>query len=719
MKINRKGGGLFLTLVFLTTLAVSIFSVLRFSNQGMLLNHKTVAYQEAVFTAKSLLDSAEVQLRSHFDGNNSLPENFFSPNGGGGESLQITQAFNHNFNSNALLETELLAGEISPVKKLNRPIYSLENKYDDLAGIHAYFQRLELLSKATIHNKFTGEVSAHSRQIFEVADIPLFSYGIYYNFQLQMYPVANMNWVGPIHVNDDMYLQTSANLVFEEPVITVAGNVYCTLLNSSQQISQTISIENKNGDLVAMLDSNGTVYDSDLPDFASIAEERWNGNLKTKEMGATSKNLIGMPSYRRNHLTGEVFNPAYTIIQPVLIKDSSWDSNRELISQEHNKFAYKAGLTIKIENITNTSVNYKLFTYERDEFNHIVYDATGLPTRVEILPENSVLPFLEINRYNSNGMNVSGGIYDRRQQRGINLIELDVQKFKDAIHVASGNGIPADWGVSSSNDLLPPKDWWNGIIYVEFPYSISTSRADRVQPALHRDWGLRLKNGKIIPNPDWYDREKGTTIATNQQMYVWGSYNSDGTISNGSEFTKPEGNNYGKANSQGQEAPAALVCDLITFLSDSWDDAKSKKLTMPQNFNALITRGSDIEISAALIAGVVPIEGSPGFSGGFQNYPSILEMWDNATSGNKKTLCIRGAFVGLFQSEVAVEPVVFAANPRPGWWVPPYRKYGFHEGLAEGIFPPGTPMLRTYRTKELKLLSKSEYDAAKSKLNGY
>jgi hypothetical protein len=119
--------------------------------------------------------------------------------------------------------------------------------------------------------------------------------------------------------------------------------------------------------------------------------------------------------------------------------------------------------------------------------------------------------------------------------------------------------------------------------------------------------GVRLTNGSQLDGP--------LTVVSGGPVYIQGDYNND------------------------TKQPAAVICDALNILSNSWDDALSS--------SSLDSRvASDTTVNAALISGIVATAGS-SYSGGLENYPRLHEKWTG------KTLFIRGSFVELWESVIA------------------------------------------------------------------
>ena len=97
---------------------------------------------------------------------------------------------------------------------------------------------------------------------------------------------------------------------------------------------------------------------------------------------------------------------------------------------------------------------------------------------------------------------------------------------------------------------------------------------------------VRVMNGKGLPPQDG---PFGFTLATPMPLYVWGDYNATNIF--GSSLSQ---------NNAAYTAPAALMADAITLLSDNWTDSNS--LT---KHNGGPTAGQTT-INAACLMGIVP-----------------------------------------------------------------------------------------------------------------
>jgi len=179
--------------------------------------------------------------------------------------------------------------------------------------------------------------------------------------------------------------------------------------------------------------------------------------------------------------------------------------------------------------------------------------------------------------------------YNGRELKGVNVIDIDVNKFKtwaDDSSVVTGSG-----------NLLA--------LYGREPNSIYV--LDQRNLPAGTEKGVRLINGAQLPNG-------GLTVATQDPLYVKGDFNikdSTGT-SSGSDTTHTK--------------PASLAGDAITVLSSAFDDTK--------NTSSLgnLKSAAGTTVNAAFLAGIV------------KTTPS---------SYSSKTLTYNGSMVVLFYSQIA------------------------------------------------------------------
>jgi hypothetical protein len=94
---------------------------------------------------------------------------------------------------------------------------------------------------------------------------------------------------------------------------------------------------------------------------------------------------------------------------------------------------------------------------------------------------------------------------------------------------------------------------------------------------------------------------------------------------------------------------------------------------------------------------------------GVVNLPRFLEYW-----GSSRQVTIRGALISLFESEVRPDGAPYNFN---NFYMPPIRDWGFNELYKEGRYPPGTPVVRSYRRINFDEMTEAEYLAAVAELD--
>lgn len=462
--------------------------------------------------------------------------------------------------------------------------------------------------------------------------------------------------------------------------------------------------------------------------FYELSLSNFKGYLKTGLSGVAKRSPPAMDDYTpaTRSTSSDFVNTAYQIIQPVRNINSSSltppdatdadysekiKSYQKEVLREKNKYAYRSGLIIDVKGVIidkvdpkntsssttyktldPTSVTFEFYTYERDSLGDIVYDAaTGEPKKIAVgVPSD----LIELDPYvvdSTDATKLASGMRDNRRERSLNLIKMDVGRLKELIDTpstATGTTFSIDGDGSNLNS-----GWWNGGVYVNFPYNPVNPRtgssgpaADGVQPAID-GYGLYLHNGKSLPS-------QGLSIATNNPVYLAGHYNADGVISPDSTTTPDAG-----------EVPASIAADAVTLLSENWEANENWKNSV-EGAKTNTRPASNTEYAVAILTGQVP-KGKKTETGTQSNdtLANFLRLHEDWGSG-KKDFYVRGSIAGLFESELANQHL-------PGHsdiYVYPGRNFGY-SSLFETKQPPLSPS--TGNTKEIRhrILTKAEFDS--------
>ncbi|KAF0096414.1 MAG: hypothetical protein E1N59_381 [Puniceicoccaceae bacterium 5H] len=458
-------------------------------------------------------------------------------------------------------------------------------------------------------------------------------------------------------------------------------------------------------------------YSEQDKNWYQLALDNWNGMLKTGVHDVQKITIPGMDRYEIPTVTDrpyeqnsafkwdpqsdDYWNTSYQMIQPLRSADDpAFDStNTEAsanLTREHNKLSYNAGLIIEIDgssghgyDLDPYSVTFDAYYYKRNAAGQVLYNADGTPQKVSV-GDPRQLGIVEVEPYQENAYDnslVETGMYDNRRGESVNFVKLDVDRLRELVDDYDSGAAATDKFSEDPVGADLANGWWNGSVYVQFPYADDNPRLsgnhsgvshDGVQPSV-KNYGLYVYNGEEIP-------EKGLTVSTNNVMYLVGNFNADGNLNTGST-TEPE---------DAGEPPAAVAADAVILLSSNWIPGQLNKLSKK---NATERNPKATEYSAAIIAGNSPLGRitSSGQrvddSGSVANFIRFYEDWSDTwgrypgTTAGATQAMIRGSIICLFDSEVAEEKWSYGGNR----YTAPARLWGYNS-LFEKQTPPGIPL---------------------------
>jgi Tfp pilus assembly protein PilX len=138
--------------------------------------------------------------------------------------------------------------------------------------------------------------------------------------------------------------------------------------------------------------------------------------------------------------------------------------------------------------------------------------------------------------------------------------------------------------------------------------------------AIDNDYGIRVYNGQDLVTPINSETPQGLSIISDQAVYVRGDYNCKAACT---------ASTFESSANTGQRIPAAVMADSINVLSNLWplDDLTS--------INLKDRVPSETTINAAFLAGIDITGGKnrdnqdldDGTGGGLNNYPRFHEYW--------------------------------------------------------------------------------------------
>lgn len=216
---------------------------------------------------------------------------------------------------------------------------------------------------------------------------------------------------------------------------------------------------------------------------------------------------------------------------------------------------------------------------------------------------------------------------------------------------------------------------------------------------------VRLFNGQnlqVSGAANKLSSTKGISVATENMVYIWGSYNTTGIASAPSSGSAT----LNDGGYQGNQVPASIVADAFFPLSKTWSDSMSAMF--PEGGNSGSTmRTADVSVSgpteetsvrAAIIAGtnMSALTGDPDagndddsrLSGGMHNFPRFLENWLTP----QRRWNFVGSFCPLYHSTQALGPWIYMNQQIYG---APSRNWAFDTTFRDiNRLPPGTPMFQ-------------------------
>lgn len=680
---KKKGSTLLATILILTVLGVTYASLISRAMTERKINVRHEARLESVNAAESILEYGFAQLVTLFSTRTNLDTDALKFGSVDALTIPPSDYFGPRIVGSSL---EIQGGTIDSTAGLtlmsaNDPL----NESDPMKGKYFFEKKVSLYAKATVTPPVgNNTITSYLKQRLQIRDSPIFTHAIFYNLDLDLHPGPKMTITGPVHTNGDLRLAPNDTLNFKGQV-TTSQDLLHKRGHTTTNRTASIFFPNADGDPINMKNVHGgllgtilgslnlanTFLDSSLgDDFRAVASELWDGNLLTSQHDVQEHQPVYFSDYEPDDTSTSGYDPvntAHDLIEPAV--PSSTTGYKEAI--EEQKMASKAGLYFKWDVDSGT-----LTARKKD----------GTPVGISAL-ENSLWKYTE------------NALTDRRRGQQIDILDIHTGVLKQLIEN------PGSLDTERIVDFDPSTDW-NGVVYFECFNSAGNGSKDSSGDASAYSGGNNLNysgvrlyggstatsaTGEGVPSRDNGTGDVGVTFVTNNALYVKGNFNADGAINPSAYETAESG-----------EVPVALMGDSVTFLSNNWNDATSKTTSTKQS-------ADHTEIAAAVISGVMTNDlDSSGYpivlNGGAHNFPRFLENWST------KKFALRGSIVCLYEPEV----------DRSNWedstyYTAPTRLYGYSSLFAGGTFPPGTPMLRTYKRISTQSLSKAEYE---SEING-
>jgi hypothetical protein len=533
--------------------------------------------------------------------------------------------------------------------------------------------------------------AAQLRSQFEVDNIPIFQFAAFYNGTLEILPGATMALHGRVHSNADLYVDSfsSVSLTIGDnpPAITTVqvsavGDLYRGRLDNGA-CSGTVTI-----DMLQDANSDGRLDPQNLNCNGGSTRQVPNSEVTTW-LGSIQVRVpnIGLPTnFSLARLSGDYWTKAdlrivldltqtYTAVSGVnlnaiVVQDASGNVDatktallRTFMGNNRGKIFYNdmpigtnsvpcgaattnscdvAGVGSAARYQPNFAGNQ--FVYRRADDGAVDANwASAADTRGAI------------------GDYRRGGFFNNRESKWMYLLNVDAQAL-----LTWNQAQPA------GSQLFDPNDATDGgvVLYLSVVGPLSNTL---------NNYGVRVFDSSNLGFPVNVADPTGLTVASDQGIYVEGSYNNTVPV---------VGNGH-------DHAPAAFIGDSVNILSQNWEAAWVNGATTYKNDQKsrapLASRpAASTTINAAFLAGV-DVTTAGNYNGGLENYPRFHEDWSTAAANPQPTLTYRGSFVSL-SAPSHVSGAWCGTGTTCNIYNPPRRDWDYDSLFNDvAMLPPLTP----------------------------
>ncbi len=549
---------------------------------------------------------------------------------------------------------------------------------------------------------------------------PLYTYGIFYEFDMEMHNGPLMNIGGRVHANGNIYHFNSGILNYLGAVSSLGGSQQGAISNSlawkQGRTNATAAINYLGGTpmLVNRVELPGSKLDTN--NIPVTAEARNVYGFATNAHGELQMTNLGAQLIKRPFLgvtNGVLLTTAddpMRLNEPTKAKDHDDQTNARLF--------YKADLRVLVDDATRQPRFFTGDVVFNSASDTNTMNGTEIPMLITNITVNAMgvtnlavytnLTWSNLNAaFNPNGRmsdfrwNTNTAAGNINSQGISNVVTLDFDVSRMIVSTTNQTLTPAITTPitnASGHALNTPMPNWNGIVYLS-----------NVDGTAKNQRGVRLVNGHILPT---FTNSSGNVIdglsvVSDNPLYIVGDYNTGGigtavrsnnTNSNDSTFNL---NNSTTTNYT--RKPASVMADAVTIVSRNYVFGGSPRMNQANLDSRKLGTSDRTTVNTAIMSGYVKST-ADYLSGGAHNFPRFLEHWNNVK------LVINGSLVNLFESEQANS--IFFCNVtdeissayRTGktfnpYYQPPTRVWNYDNNFDDPTkIPPGTPMLRKFVT---------------------
>jgi type II secretory pathway pseudopilin PulG len=219
-----------------------------------------------------------------------------------------------------------------------------------LAGLHALVKSYTITSLGTSP---IDQSKVQLTQAFETALVPLYQFAVFYGNDLEIAPGPDMNLIGRVHSNGNMWLQAGSSLKMDS-YVTASGHILHGRKGAGSVDNGDVLIKNGSGNYVSMKQGSGWLEGTDA-DWYDSSVSRWNGRVQDSAHGQGKLELplngstgdphaliepeAGNPDSYENKATLKfIDNQAYQLVAGIWTNVTADMASKGIISRTDNKF---------------------------------------------------------------------------------------------------------------------------------------------------------------------------------------------------------------------------------------------------------------------------------------------------------------------------------------------------------------------------------------------
>jgi hypothetical protein len=221
---DRKGSSLITVVLVLFVMAMLTGSILRYSGNEMRGNERNRLALRAKNVAENISIYAAEQLTGKLFSMGTAPVGYFPYSGTSTSRVYMPP------DSGILLSeynTSSSSMEMRCAIEAATPYATVTDTTNTNYGLQVATAKVPIIAKGTATLPAIGTMTAYVEQDMELALVPLFQFGLFYNMDLEFFPGQNMTIMGPVHTNGRLTARGeqggTATITFTDRVTAALG----------------------------------------------------------------------------------------------------------------------------------------------------------------------------------------------------------------------------------------------------------------------------------------------------------------------------------------------------------------------------------------------------------------------------------------------------------------------------------------------------------------